>query len=265
MGSQRPSPRLASQLAVVALAAGLGGQRAPAAGDGFAAWTASGFSDGEHRWLDAAELYPAGARDLPYGLDATVVFGRDTAWTQARAMRQIRRTAAVFAPCGIRLGRVLLVRLRLGPEARRIDAAAAGPESGVPPVVADLSAKLSAGTPYPVAFLIGRVEGTESLAISYRAHDRDGPPAPYFDTAWIGFRAHWLPRRDDRYSALAHEFAHLLCRCGHKRATASHLLHSARNFLSAAVLPEHCEQFAASPLLAARPDPPADRQGRKEF
>ena len=216
----------------------------------FSEWMGSGFADAGQRILDSEEIYPRGRPSLDYRLDATVLYARGTAWTQARAIRQIRQTAAIFEPCGIALGSVQLVRLRLDPGQRRIDAALTDPGSGVPPGVAALSAALPFGARYPAAFLIGRVDGSESLAVSYRAADEHGPQAQYFNTAWIGYQAHWLPRPDDRYSPLAHEFAHLLCRCGHTSNAKRHLLHEARNFLSSHVLPEHCERFKTSSLLS---------------
>ncbi|MCY4594667.1 MAG: hypothetical protein OXC19_07690 [Bryobacterales bacterium] len=219
----------------------------------FSEWTESGFADAGQRILDFTEIYPRGRPRLEYRLDATVLYARGTSWTQARAIRQIRRTAAILEPCGITLGSVRLVRLRLDPGQRRIDAALADPDSGVPPGVDSLSAALPLGARYPAAFLIGRVDGSESLAVSYRAEDEHGPQAKYFNTAWIGYQAHWLPRPDDRYSPLAHEVAHLLCRCGHTRNAKRHLLHEARNFLSSEVLPEHCKRFKTSPLLSASP------------
>ena len=224
-----------------------------AAGDStgkFSDWMGSGFTDAGQRILDSAEIYPRGRPSLEYRLDATVLYARGTAWTQARAVRQIRRTAAIFEPCGIALGSVQLVRLRLDPGQRRIDTALTDPDSGVPPGVDSLSAALPSGARYPAAFLIGRVDGSESLAVSYRAADEHGPHAKYFNTVWIGYQAHWLPRPDDRYSPLAHEFAHLLCRCGHTGNAKRHLLHEARNFLSSHVLPEHCEHFRTSSLLS---------------
>lgn len=217
----------------------------------FAPWPEAGYPGAESRPLDLAEIYPRGRPALPHRLDATVLYTRGTPWTAARALRQIRLTAAILAPCGISFGRVRLARLRLPAERRRIDIGAADPASGVPAAVAELAALLPPDAAYPAAFLIGRVDGSESLAVSYRARDDAGPRAAYFNTAWIGYRAHWLPRRDDRYSPLAHEFAHLLCRCGHQAAERRHLLHEARNFLSAEILPEHCERFRESPLLAA--------------
>ena len=215
----------------------------------FVPWKDSGFPRAEHRVLDASEIYPRGAPQLPYRLDATVLFARETPWTQARTVRQIRLTARILEACEIELGMIRLVRLSLTRDQRRIDTAESDLDTGVPPVVGQLSAMLPPSVAYPAAFLIGRVEGTKSLAIAYRALDEDGPRAPYFDTAWISYPAHWLPRRDDRYSPLAHEFAHLLCRCGHKRSANRHLLHKSRNFLSADVLPEHCKQFQSSPLV----------------
>lgn len=217
----------------------------------FAPWLASGFPGSDQRWLEPDEIYPRGAPTLPYQLDATVVFARQTPWTEARAIRQIRRTADIFEPCGIRLGRVRLARLPLERDQRRIDIAQADPVTGVPAVVANLSARLAPTTPYPAAFLIADVAGTESLAVSYRAGDQGGPGAPYLNTAWIGYRAHWLPRRDRAYSVLAHELAHLLCRCGHTAGPAAHLLHSARNFLAAKVLPEHCQMLVSSLMVTA--------------
>ncbi len=217
---------------------------------GFASWTDSGFSRAEHRTLQESEVYPRGVPDLPYRLDATVLYARKTPWTQARALRQIRLTAGILKHCEIAFGKVRLVRLSLHARHRRLNATQADPETGVPLTVAELAAMLPPGTAYPAAFLVGRVDGTKSLAVSYRALDESGPWAPYFDSAWISYPAHWIPRRDDRYSALAHEFAHLLCRCGHSFSANRHLLHRSRNFLSSDVLPEHCELFQSSPLLS---------------
>lgn len=224
---------------------------ARAAGNGFLPWRESGFADAQHRWLHLREIHPRLQEELPFRLDLTVIYVRGTPWTQARAIRQIRRTAEILAACGVQLAGVRLARVRLQPELRRIDASQADPDSGVPPEVVTLSSLVPAKTPYPVAFMMGGVRGTKSLAISYRALDETGPAAAYLNTAWIGYRAHWLPRPDERYSALAHELAHLLCRCGHRTSPDSHLLHSARNFLSSRVLPEHCERIISSPLVSA--------------
>ena len=217
---------------------------------GFVPWTDSGFSRAEHRMLRQDEIYPRGLPDLPFQLDATVLYARKTPWSQARALRQIRLTAEILSHCDITFGQVRLARLSLKARHRRLNAAETDAETSVPETVAELAALLPPGTSYPVAFLIGRVDGTKSLAVSYRALDEHGPSAPYFDSAWISYPAHWLPRRDERYSALAHEFAHLLCRCGHSSSAKRHLLHRSRNFLSSEVLPEHCELFKSSSLVS---------------
>ena len=215
----------------------------------FAPWHESGFGAAEARQLTERELYPAGRPGLPYSLDATVLFDRRSPWTQARAIRQLRKTAAILAPCGVAIGNVTLARLSLPARDRRIDTAMADLRTGVPPTVARLAARLPAAAAYPAAFLVGRVAGTASLAVSYRARLLGNASAPYFNTAWIAYQSHWLPRRDDRYSPLAHELAHLLCRCGHTETARGHLLHSARNFLSAAVLPDDCKRIRRSSLL----------------
>ena len=229
----------------------LGGLALAEPRNAFVPWAEAGFENAEQRTLSTREIYPQGQPEMPFRLDATVLFDRGTPWTQARALGQIRRTAAIFAPCGIALRRVRLVRLRLPPGLRRLGAAGDDSDSGVPRSVVTLAAALPPETDYPVAFLVGRVEAGDSLAVSYQAPQPSGGAAPYFDTAWIGYQAHWLPRADDSYSPLAHEFAHLLCQCGHLPGTERHLLHEARNFLSSNVLPEHCERFRESSLVVA--------------
>ena len=217
----------------------------------FGPWPQAGFENAEQRTLSTGEVYPQGSPELPFRLNATVLFDRGTPWTQARAISQIRRTASIFAPCGIALRRVRLVRLRLPPGLRRLGAAGDDSDSEVHPSVVTLAAALPPETDYPVAFFVGRIAAGDSLAVSYQAPLASGATAPHFDTAWIGYQAHWLPRADERYSPLAHELAHLLCRCGHSSGTERHLLHEARNFLSADVLPEHCERFRESSLVVA--------------
>ena len=223
---------------------------APIAVAQFAPWRESGFAQAESRLLAAEELYPKADRPAAFALNATVLFARDAPWSEARAMSQIRKTAEIFRACEIGLRRVRLVRLRLPKPLRTIDTAAVEPASGVPENVRILSERLPPGIDYPAAFLIGGVRGEASPARSYRAAAPDGPHPPYLDTAWIAYRAHWIARKDDLYSPLAHELAHLLCACGHKKTAERHLLHPARNFLSSRVLPEHCERFQASPLLS---------------
>lgn len=239
-----------SRRAALSLAALLASGASVEAGSQFAPWAESGFGSAEARQLAERDLYPEGRPSLPFSLDATVAFDRRTAWNQARAIRQLRKTAAIFEACGVAIRNVTLVRLALPPEGRRIDTALTDPLTGVPPTVAWLAGRLPADAAYPVAFLIGRMVGTASLAVSYRPRLEGAMAAPYFNTAWISYQSHWLPRHDQSYSPLAHELAHLLCRCGHTKTAHRHLLHSARNFLSSAVLPDDCKRIQNSPLVS---------------
>lgn len=228
----------------------------------FLPWPESEFAEAEFRWVDEKEIYPAADGPAAFALDMTVLFARGTPWSEARAMRQIRKTAQIFRACEIGLRRVRLVRMRLPKPLRSINAAAVEPHSGVPKNVRILAERLPTGVDYPVAFLIGSVAGEKSLALSYRAQqppesavpylDTAYPGTAYMDTAWIAYQAHWIARNDDVYSPVAHEFAHLLCRCGHTKTAERQLLHPARNFLSSRVLPEHCERFRDSPLVSPK-------------
>lgn len=240
---------IASRRTALSLAALLASATALEAGSRFAPWAESGFASAEARQLSERDLYPKGRPSLPFSLDATVAFDQRTPWTQSRAIRQLRKTAAILEACGVSIRDVTLVRLALPPRDRRIDTTLTDPVTGVPPAVARLAKQLPATASYPAAFLIGRVAGTASLAVSYRPQLEDEATAPYFNTAWIAYQSHWLPRPDESYSPLAHELAHLLCRCGHTETAQRHLLHSARNFLSSAVLPDDCKRIQDSPLL----------------
>ncbi len=212
-------------------------------------WPGAGFPSAGVRWLQEREIYPAGRPLLDRRLDATVVFDRRTPWSEGRALRQIRKTAATLEPCGVALGSVALARAEFPAEFRAVDVREIDPQTGVPVAVARLAALLPSGAPRPAGFLVGAVRGTTSLAVSYGTGSRAERQSPHADTAWISYRSHWLPRRDEAYSPLAHEFAHLLCRCGHVGGKVPHLLHGARNFLSSRVLPEHCDRILTSPLL----------------
>lgn len=237
--------------ALLMLAAGLTSAAAAQAADArFAPWPESGFARAESRWVAENEIYPKADRPAAFALDATVLFARGTPWSEARAMRQIRKTAEIFRACGIGLRRIRLVRLELPKPMRTIDMESVDAASGVPRNVRALAERLPSGTDYPAAFLIGGLRGEESPARSYRAAEPADAKPPYLDTAWIAYRAHWVERNDDLYSPLAHELAHLLCSCGHEKTVERHLLHTARNFLSSRVLPEHCERFRASPLVS---------------
>ncbi len=238
--------RLLVAVAVCGFSSAHGSDAPPAE---FARWAESGFDRAEHRAVSRAELYPRGKPQLLFELDLTVLWIPQTPWTQVRALHQLRRTADILATCRIALHDIRLVRLALPAAQRRMDVTSEDPRTGVPPAVARLSALLPETAARPAAFLVGQFVGTDLLAISYRAPPGSLAEAPYFDTAWISYPAHWRPRADERYSALAHELAHLMCRCGHKPTADRHLLHASRNFLSSRVLPEHCEAFRNSPLL----------------
>ena len=215
----------------------------------FVAWPGAGFPLAEMRHVPEREIYPNGRPRRAGILDATVVFDRRTPWTQGRALRQLRKTAAILEPCGVAFGRVVLARVEFSQGFKGFDAADVEPASGAPADVVRLVSLLPQGTARPVAFLIGAVRGTDSLAVSYGPPETARSKPAYADTAWISYRSHWLPRRDPHYSPVAHEFAHLLCRCGHTGGPSRHLLHRARNFLGSSVLPEDCDRIRESSLV----------------
>jgi len=228
--------------AVCVLLASICGAQAPANRDG-------GFTEINLSQIRESEIYPNLDRPTKYTLNATVLFARRTPWSRTRALRQIRKTSEIFRACEIGLGRIHIGRLNLSKELLTVNVENIETDTGVPRNVRILSELLDPEIDYPVVFLIGRVDGDQSLARSYRTDDVVEGRIPYLDTAWIAYKAHWIPRKDDLYPPLAHEFAHLLCRCGHERTDGRHLLHSARNFLSSRVLPEHCGRMRRSPLV----------------
>jgi hypothetical protein len=238
----------------------LGQPKEPDESNKFVRWSETGFERAHSRVLRPEELYGKRPPSLDYSLGFTAVFLEGTGWREARVIRQIRKTARIFEPCGIELRDVRLVRAHVPQELRNIDVNDKVPGSDVPRDVYRLVRLLPGSAKWPVVFFIGNIRGEEVLARSYQ---QGNVPAtelrdyPYMNSAWISYRAHWLERPEDDYSALAHEVAHLLCRCGHERGPQRHLLHEYRNFLGAHVLGAHCEQFRSSNLVTrpARLDP----------
>ena len=210
-------------------------------------WESKGFARAERLRWDPDEL---GVGDFALRLPLTVVIARGSNWTRARALRQIRKTAAALSGCEIALGPVSLLRAHLPTGKPHIDMAVepAGPQT--PEDIRETAERFPRAADRPVAVLVGRLNGDAAVARSYR-------PAPgvsaaqhsFLNTIWISYRAHWMDRPDEMYSPLAHELGHLLCECGHTGGERRHLLHEKRNFLGAEVLPEHCSDFRKSLLI----------------
>ena len=215
-------------------------------------WPDAGFGDARVRTVESREMYPEDVPVHTSELPLTVVLLDKTNWTEARALRELRKTAAIFAPCGIVLGDIQLARGQ-GPVGRHdIDMAALYPGADMPADVVDFSARVAPNAAWPRVFLVGRLLGDTALARSYQqgaVGDGESRRFPYMNTAWIAYRAHWDERAEKEYSSLAHELAHVLCRCGHTGGDRRHLLHEKRNFLGAAVLEQNCRAMQLSPLL----------------
>lgn len=215
-------------------------------------WQDAEFENARIRAVSPEEIYPDGAPDFESRLPLTLVLLDKTNWTDARALRQLRRSAAVFAPCEIQFENVRLARVR-GPDGRHdLDFETKYEGSRMPADVIEWSARVPASAPWPLVFFVGRMEGDRALARSYRRGDvpaEDLPRYPYMNTAWMAFRAHWQERKDDGYSSLAHELAHILCECGHVEGDEPHLLDPYRNRLGSKVLPDTCKRMQSSPLL----------------
>jgi hypothetical protein len=215
-------------------------------------WPEANFGDARVRSVEPREIYPQGVPEHDAELPLTVVLLDKTNWTEARAVRQLSKTATIFAPCGIVLDDVQLARGR-GPDGRHdIDMSALYPGADLPADVVEFSAGVPPTAPWPRVFLVGRLLSDTVLARSYQqgaVGDDESRRFPYMNTAWISYRAHWEERAEAEYSSLAHELAHVLCRCGHTGGDRRHLLHEKRNFLGAAVLEEDCRKMRLSPLL----------------
>lgn len=211
-------------------------------------WTGAGFEAARVRDVSPSEF---GGRPTELTAPLTLVLFDETNWTEARALRHIRKTAAIFAPCGVGLGPVRLARARPPGGDHDLDMHALYPGSNVPEQVVDLSIRIPSAEPWPRVFFVGRLLGDSALARSYRSavDPSDDARYPYFNTAWVAYQAHWKERAEDGYSSLAHELAHILCRCGHTGGDTRHLLHEKRNFLGVRILDKDCERVRSSPLI----------------
>jgi hypothetical protein len=217
-----------------------------------------GFAGARVRTL-AADEYPAPPAPKA-SLPLTLVILKGTNWSENRVLRHVRRTAAAFAACGVALGPVTLVEAKTPDGRRDLEMTAMRPDAGTPQDVYRIARLMPPEAQWPVAFFVGRLLGDRAAARSYgRGEVEPGweRDYPYMNTAWFAYKTHWIERRDEGYSSLAHELMHLLCECGHVEDDAPHLMNTHRNMLSSQILPEHCERILTSPLLTpARPSEP---------
>ena len=239
-----------ARLAALALVGAVLGAQTPSD------WETGGFRQVEAQRIGRTSLYPDGEpTGLTHELDLTAVVLRGSNWNANRAVGHLRRTAGIFGRCGVALGSVTLVEAESPAGKPHVDFTAPVPGTDLPQAVHDLAAAVPDGAAWPVVFFAGRLDGIEDLARSFQRGDvpaADLPRYPYMNTAWMAYKAHWIERREEEYSTLAHEVGHLLCECGHTRGSERHLLHEFRNFLGANVLPEHCVAFLESPLVRPR-------------
>lgn len=213
-------------------------------------WLARGFEKAEVRNINASD---AGA-DLMLPVSFIRLAGSN--WTHERVMRHIRRTASIFAACGIGLGPIQVIEAK-APGGRHDLDMAGDAELPVPRDVLEISAMIPATALRPPVVFAGQLRNDEALARSFRRGDT--PPAEaknhlYLDTSWVAFKTHWIERKDDSYSTVAHELTHLLCECGHERTKQRNILNRYRNFLSGEILPETCARMRRSPLLRGARD-----------
>ena len=231
---------------------------ASAAGQEFESWEQAGFEKARVRTVADEEIYPDGTPASEYTLAMTVVILDGANWTEARALRHLRKTADIYAACGISLRGVRLARGR-GPRGRHdIDVATPYPGSEMPVDVVDLARRVPFPEPFPRVFLVGKLEGDETPARAFQqgaVSDEEARRFAYMNTAWIAYKAHWEEKREEEYSAVAHEVAHVLCRCGHSEGPQRHLLHAKRNFLGVKILESDCLRMRSSPLLKPSPGP----------
>lgn len=218
-------------------------------------WTGARFPKAEYRILPAPQ--PT-ASQVPIDrlLDLTLVWLRGTPWSEKRILSHVERTRAIYRPCGIGLGQIVLARVH-APE-HDLDLADLVPGSELPRTVVELSRRLPRSTPWPAVFFIGKLSGGAGPARAFRRGAVDPKLLhryPYMNTAWLSFKSHWVARRTPEYSTLAHEVGHLLCECGHTNRREPHLMNGYRNFLGVQLESSDCEAFRKSPLV--RPvDPP---------
>jgi hypothetical protein len=166
-------------------------------GQRYEAWQQSGLEQARVRKIAEDEIYPDGRPKLEYGTSPTVVILDKTNWTEARALRHLRRTAAIFAACGIALDGVDLARGR-GPDGQHdIDMTDLHPNGDLPADIVELASLVPRAASWPRAFLVGRLLGDEAWARAYQqgaVSDEQAPQFPYMNTAWIAYQAHWEER-----------------------------------------------------------------------
>ena len=223
-------------------------------------WELSGFDRPEISYLDFSETYfPGDSMTFTHQLPLTLVMFRETGWTRGQVEWRIKYAAEVYKQCGIKVSSAKLVvsdplNERII-EGLNFGGRSMGHQS-------EILSSLPSGTTRPVMFFIGAPTKQDFLAWAYWPLKWwQKPIRPFqkllrmtspYNTAWINNLT--IGESPHGSSVIAHEVAHLLCRCGH--VDERNLL--GKKLLNNQITPAQCNKFKKSKLLTKIPVTPVN-------
>lgn len=188
--------------------------------------------------------------------DLSLVIFRDTGWTKKEVLTRMQRVAEIYTQCNIQLKSIKLVVTNAPRGWIDIDTDPKGENRDIrmAAVTPDIS------TLKPIIYFIRSI-ADESTGLAQIDDGRLPPSHPLTNTIWMPHEVtteEYKNRRDSRYSPIAHEVAHILCRCGHIPGDEDNILSQYYDAANAQITPEQCEQFKSSrfvrPIQNPKPD-----------
>jgi hypothetical protein len=212
-------------------------------------WANSGFNRPVVISLNRSQLTDPtdAATRLTHQFSLTAVIYRDAGWSADEVESHIKRTAHIYAQCGIAISSATLVLADSPNGWIDIDGQTSGPNGNT-----ERMAQMIPGRDRPVAFYVRSCRGGQTAFANPVFYSEKG--APGVNTVWITLDVitpAYLKLRDPSYVPDAHELAHLLTNGGHVDDD------SVRNVLSDYIdlvndrfTPDQCARMKSSPLVS---------------
>jgi len=166
-------------------------------------WAGAGFVKPKVELIDVARFYKKTRQEFTHSFDLTLVIFRGTGWSKKVILQRLKKVAAIYAQCGVRLGQVKFVEA--GAPGGIIDFA--GPGGGDREI-----AQKTPATFRPVLFYFRSIPKFNAYAWPESSEDEDVSDA-LKNTAWFSLSVTMklnIKIRHPKYVSEAHELGHIL-------------------------------------------------------
>ena len=192
-----------------------------------------------------------------HAFDLSLVMFRDTGWSKKEVLTRMKRVAEIYGQCDIQLKSIKLVTTNASRGWIDIDTEDTPEGENRDIRIAAVTPK---SAPEPIIYLIRSIKD-RTTGIAWFEDEETPASHPLANTIWMPHDVtteEYKNRRDSRYSPIAHELAHILCRCGHIPGDEDNILSRYYDAANDQITPGQCAQFKSSrfvrPIRNQKPD-----------